>query len=89
MLSTAQDSKKTIDDLLLDLRSTPIRPNMSSPQGILHNRTFQQPGKPSTPVDMERIQNFLLSRKQSQKTHFYQSHSARARRARPQSGSVA
>ena len=49
---------------------------MPSTQEILHNRTFQLPSKPSVPVNMERVQNFLLSRKQSQKTHFDQSHSA-------------
>ena len=40
-LSTSQDSKVSIEDLLLDLHSTPIGPNMPSPQEILHNRTFQ------------------------------------------------
>ena len=76
-LSTAWDSKKTKDDLLLDLWSTPIGSNMPFSWEILHNRTFQQPSKPSSPVDMESVQNFLLSRKQSQKTHIDQSHSAR------------
>ena len=50
---------------------------MPSSLEILHNRTFQQPSKPSTPFDMEMVQNFLLSRKQSQKTHFDWSHGAR------------
>ena len=35
------------------------------------------PGKLSSPVNMERVCNFLLSRKQSQKAHFYQSHGVR------------
>ena len=49
--STGQDSHKTIKDILLDLWSTPIRPNMTSPHKILHNRMLQCPGKPSQPVD--------------------------------------
>ena len=77
MLSTTQDSKKTIDDLLLDLLSTPIRPSMPFPQEILHNRTFQWPSKPSSLVSMERVWNFLSSRKKSEKTHFDQSHGAK------------
>ena len=74
MLCTTQDSKKTIDDLLLDIWTTSIGPNMPSPQVILQNRTFQWPNKPSVPVDMERVQDILLCRKQSQKAHFGQSH---------------
>ena len=35
------------------------------------------PSKPATPVDMERVQNYLLSKKQSQKTHFDRAHGAR------------
>ena len=36
MLSTLQEAKKTLEDLLLDLQSTPIESNMPSPQEILH-----------------------------------------------------
>ena len=50
---------------------------MPSPWEILHNRTFQCPGKPSTPVSMERVCNYLLSKKQVQKTHLDQAHGAR------------
>ena len=50
---------------------------MPSPWDILHNKTFECPGKPSTPVDMEHVHNFLLSRKLSQKQHFNCSHNAR------------
>ena len=55
LLSTKQDAGKSLKELLLDLQSTPIRPNMPSPQTILHNRTFQCPSKPSTPVDIEHV----------------------------------
>ena len=39
-LSTTIDSKKTIDDLLLNIHSTPSGPNKPSPWEILQNRTF-------------------------------------------------
>ena len=41
---------------------------MPSPCEILHNRTFQCPGRPSQPVNMERVRNYLLSHKQAQGT---------------------
>ena len=36
-LATATTSGKTLDDVLLSLRSSPIRPNLPSPREILHN----------------------------------------------------
>ena len=54
-LSTAQDSNKPLEDILLNFQLISIRPNMPSPQEILHNRTFQHTGKPSIPVDMESV----------------------------------
>ena len=47
---------------------------MPSPQEILYNRTFQPPSKPSTPVDMKSVKNYLLSCKQSQKAQFDRAH---------------
>ena len=73
---TSQDSRKTLEYLLLDLHSTPIEPNMPSPREILHNRTLQCPGRPSTPDDMESVRNYLLSRKQSQKVKFDRAYGA-------------
>ena len=35
---------------------------------------FQHPSKPSQPVDMESVKNYLLSHKQSQKTYFDKAH---------------
>ena len=43
---------------------------MPSPREILHNRTIWHLCKPSQPVDMERVRNFLLSHKQSQCIQF-------------------
>ena len=38
-LDTAYSSGKSLHDLLLSLRSTPISPHLPSPREILHNRT--------------------------------------------------
>ena len=67
VLSSSQDSRKTIEDLLLELCSTLIGPNMPLPREIFHNRTLHHPSRPSAPVDMESVRNHLLSSKQSQK----------------------
>ena len=64
-LSIIQDSRKTLEDMLLDLLSKPIRSNMPSSQEILHNRIFQQPGRSSMPVSIQRVCYFLLSHKQA------------------------
>ena len=64
-LSTIQDTGKSIEDLLLDLWSTPIGPKMFLPREILHNRMSQCPGKPSTTVDMEHICNHLLAKRKA------------------------
>ena len=77
MLSTSQESHKSLEELLLDLCSTLIGPNMPSPWGILHNRTLQHPSKPSTPFDMESVWNFLISKRQPQKTNYDRAHGVR------------
>ena len=75
-LNIALPTQKPLGTVLLDLRSTPIGPNMSLPMEILHNRTIQHPSKPSQPVNIERIRNFLLSHKQSQCIQFSKAHGA-------------
>ena len=52
-LRTTKESKKLLEDLLMDLQSTPIGPNMPSAWKIVYNRTFQCPGEKTTPVNME------------------------------------
>ena len=47
-LSTLQESGKSLQEFLLDPHSTLNGPNMPSSREILHNRTFQHPGKPLT-----------------------------------------
>ena len=49
---------------------------MSLPHEILHNGTFQHPGRPSQPVNTERVRNYLLSNKQAQSTQFIKAHVA-------------
>ena len=77
-LHTALPAKKSLESVLLDLRSTPIRSNMPAPHEILHNRTIQQPGRPSQLVDMEMIRNFLISKWQAQCDQFNKAHGVRA-----------
>ena len=67
VLSTSHESRKTLEDLLVGLCSTLIEPNMPSQREIHHNRTLQCPSKPSSPVNMESVRNYLLSKRQSQK----------------------
>ena len=42
-LSTGQESKQSIKDILLNIRAQPIGPNLPSPRDILHNRKEEQP----------------------------------------------
>ena len=74
VLNTTLMAKKPLDDVLLDLRLTLNGSNMPLPCEILHNRTFQCPSRPSQPVNMERVQDYLLSCKQAQCTHFNKAH---------------
>ena len=55
VLNTALTAKKPLEDISLDFRSTSIGPNMPLPHDILHNRTFLHPGRPSQPVNVERV----------------------------------
>ena len=66
-----------LEMLLLELWSTPITPNMPLPQEMRHNCTIQQPGKPSTPVNMEMVQDYLIARKITQKKYFNISYNMR------------
>ena len=76
-LATATASKKTLDDVLLSLRSTPIGPNLPSPREILHNHTEKRPGQPPQTIDYEEVRNYLLDRKSSQKRYHDQSHNVK------------
>ena len=65
-LITALPANKPLASVLLDLRSTSIGPEMPAQHQILHNRSIQQPGRPSQPIDLEQVRNFLISRRQAQ-----------------------
>ena len=73
-LNTALPAKKSLETVLLDLKSTPIGSNMPALHEILHNRTIQWPGRPSQLVDMEKIRNFLISKRQAQCDQFNKAH---------------
>ena len=56
-LDTAKSSGKLLDNLLLSLRSTPIRPNLPFPREIVHNRWQDWPGQPSHPIDFKEVRD--------------------------------
>ena len=72
-LTNAKSSGMSIDYLLHTLCSTPIGPNLPSPCEILLNCTNYRPGKPSTPVDLELVRDYLITKVQ-QKTHYDRRH---------------
>ena len=76
-LATTTTSGKTLDDVLLSLRSTPIGPSLPSPRAILHNHTEESPGQPSYPVDCEQVRKYLLDKKATQKEYRDKSHNAK------------
>ena len=76
-LSTGQDSKLPIEDILLNIKAQPIGPNLPSPQEILHDCIEEHPGKPSQPVDMEAVRNYLITKKTSQKENHNKTHNVK------------
>ena len=75
-LATATTSGKTLDDVLLSLRSTPIDPNLPSPRENFHNHTEEHAGQPSHLVNCEQVRNYLLDRKATPKEYHDKSHNA-------------
>ena len=73
-LNTALPAYKPLVIVLLDLRSMPLGPKMPAPCKILHNRTIQWPGRPSQPIDLEKVRNFLISRRQARCDQFNKAH---------------
>ena len=76
-LSTGQASKLPTKNILLNLRAQPIGPNLPSPQEILHNCIEECPGKPSQPVDMEAVRNYLITKRTSQKGNHNKAHNVK------------
>ena len=77
-LATAAASRKTLDDILLSLRSTPIGPNLPSPREILHNHLEKRLGQTPHAVDYEEIRNYLLDKKSTQKRYHDQGHNVKS-----------
>ena len=77
-LNTALPANKPLATALLDLRSMPIGPKMPSLCEILHNRSIQWPGRPSQPINMEQVRNFLISHRQAQCDQFNKAHRVQA-----------
>ena len=76
-LATATTLGKTLDDVLLSLRSSPISPSLPCPRKILHNHTEECPGQPSHSVDCEQVGNYLLDKKTTQKEYHDKSYNTR------------
>ena len=66
-LAMATASGKTLDNILLSIRSMPIGSKLPSPREILHNCTEECPGQPSHPINYEQIRNYLLDTKAAQR----------------------
>ena len=63
-LATATTSGKTLDDVLLSLRSSPIRSKLTiSQRNTPQSNRRTCPGQPSHPVDCEQVRNYLLDKK--------------------------
>ena len=73
-LNTVLPANNPIAAVLLDLRSMPIGPKMPAPLETLCNRSIQQPGRPSQPINLEQVRNFLISRRQAQCDQFNKAH---------------
>ena len=69
-LDTARSSGKSLNDLLLSLRSTPIGPHLPCPREILHNRTQDWLGQPSQPTSFKEVRDHLTTQKSVQKKHY-------------------
>ena len=68
-LVTTTASGKTLDNLLLCIRSIPVGPNLPFPREILHNHTEKCPGQPSHPINYEQVRNYLSDKKNQKKYH--------------------
>ena len=76
-LSTCQEAKQSIEDLLLNIRSQPIGTHLPFPREILYNITEECHRRPSYPTDMEHICNYPISKKTTQKENHNRSHNIR------------
>ena len=76
-LATTQASNTSLDQLLHTLPSTPIGPSLPSPHEILLNHTDPKPGHPSTPINLEQVRDYLITKKSTQKHYYNTRHNTR------------
>ena len=76
-LATTQASNTSLDQLLHTLCSTPIGPSLPSPRKILLNCTDPKPGHPSTPINLEQVRDYLITKKSTQKHYYDTRHNTR------------
>ena len=76
-LATTQASNTSLDQLLHTLHSTPIGPSLPSPCKILLNRTDPKPSHPSTPINLEQVRDYLITKKSTQKHYYDTRHNTR------------
>ena len=65
----SQNVRKSLDNLLLSLRSTLVGPHLPSSREILYNRTQDSPAQPSHPIDFEDVRDCLITQKSVQMKH--------------------
>ena len=75
-LTTTKPAGTSNDHVLQTLHFTPIGPNLPSPHEILLNHTNYRPGMPLTPVDLEQVRDYLMTKKAQQKDHYDKRHRA-------------
>ena len=76
-LATAHASNTSLYHLLQTLHSTPIGPSLPSPHEILLNCTDPKPGHLSTPIDLEQVRDYLITKKSVQKHYYNKRHNTR------------
>ena len=63
-LTTSQSCNLSLDHMLQTLCSTAIGPNLPSPHEILLNCADAKQGQPSTPIDIEQVRDYLITKNQ-------------------------
>ena len=76
-LTTTQSSNISIYHLLQTLHSTPIGPKLLSPCKIPFNCTNTRPVQPPTPIDLEHVRDYLITKRLTQKHYYHKRHNTR------------
>ena len=72
-----QASNTSLHQLLQTLHSTPIGPSLPSPHEILLNCTDPKPGHPATPINLEQVRDYLITKRSAQKHYYDRRHNTR------------